>query len=129
MRNLGLCICLFAIPLVAQQQNPSASTGDNAALEQKIRELEDRVIALEGQVRLLKSQGAAAPAPSSTQPSSTQAATATTVSPTSTETQAQAARPAAPQEPVHLGGAGAAAAKALNPDISMIGDFIATTGQ
>lgn len=129
-KYLGLCIWLFAIPLIAQQQNPSASTSDNAALEQKIRELEDRVIALEGQVRLLKSQGeAAAPAPSSTNPSSTQAAPATTVSPTSTETQAQAVPPTAPQEPVHLGGAGAAAAKVLNPDISMIGDFIATTGQ
>src|SRR5262245_22069146 len=124
-KYLGLCIWLFALPLLAQQQN----TSDNAALEQKIRELEDRVIALEGQVRLLKSQGApAAPAPSSTQPSPTAGATATTV-PTSTETQAQAAPPTPPQEPVHLGGAGAAAAKALNPDISMIGDFIATTGQ
>ena len=120
-----LCISLFAIPLLAQQQNASAATNNNAALEQKIRDLEDRVIALEGQVRLLKAQGAAA-APA---PASTQAAAATTVSPTSTEAQAQAAPPPPPQEPVHLGGAGPAAAKVLNPDISMIGDFIATTGQ
>ena len=87
-----LCISLFAIPLLAQQQNASAATNNNAALEQKIRDLEDRVIALEGQVRLLKA--AAAPAPASTQ-----AAAATTVSPTSTEAQAQAAPPPPPQEP------------------------------
>lgn len=122
---LALCISLFSIPLIAQQQNASTATSDNAALEQKIRELEDRVIALEGQVRLLKSQGA----PSAPTPASTQAASATTVSPTSTEAQAPTAPPSAQQEPVHLGGAGTAAAKALNPDISMIGDFIGTTGQ
>jgi len=127
MRNfLAVGICLFAVPLFAQQ--PSSAASDNARLDQKIRDLEDRIIALEGQVRMLKAQAAppAAPAPAA---GSSQPAAPATVSPTATETQAQAAGQTVSQEPVRLGGAGTAAAKALNPDISMIGDFIATTGQ
>ena len=53
---------LFAVPLVAQQSSPSTASpdhADNAAVMQKIRDLEDRVIALEGQIRILKSQQAA----------------------------------------------------------------------
>jgi len=125
-KHLALCVLLVAPAAFAQGTSPNAATNENAALEQKIRDMEDRIVALEGQVRMLKAQpGSAAPVAggTSTQP----AAAAATPSPTSTE--AQAAAQAAPQEPVRLGGAGTAAAKALNPDISMIGDFIATTGQ
>ncbi len=98
----------------AQQGGAAPSADDNAALQQKVRDLEDRLIALEGQVRTLKAQGspapAAAPAPSSAEaPASTQA-----------ESVASA--------PVSLGGTGGSAAKALNPDISMIGDFVAFAG-
>ena len=128
MRNcLAIYIFLFAIPLLAQQPTTAAPANENAALEQKIRDLEDRLVSLEGQVRMLKAQGvpsAAAPAPATSQ-----TAAPVNVPPTSTETQAPAAGQTVSQEPVRLGGAGTAAAKALNPDISMIGDFIATTGQ
>ena len=41
----------------AQQGSGASSADDNAALQQKIRDLEDRLIALEGQVRTLKAQG------------------------------------------------------------------------
>ena len=48
---------LVALPVSAQQSAQSASgQPDYAALLQKIRDLEDRVISLEGQVRILKSQ-------------------------------------------------------------------------
>src|SRR5438067_11229652 len=128
-KHLALCVLLIAPAAFAQAPGTNTAANENAALEQKIRDLEDRIIALEGQVRILKSQspapGAAAPGGAS---ATSQAATATT-SPTSPETQSQAAGQSVPQEPVRLGGAGTAAAKALNPDISMIGDFIATTGQ
>jgi hypothetical protein len=80
---------------------------------------------LEGQVRQLKSQGAGAT-------TSPVAATAATPSP---ESAAQAQAPtslAAPSttgaDNVRLGGAGGSAAKALNPDISVIGDFIGSAG-
>ena len=38
----------------AQQGTTSSATQDTAALEQKIRDLEDRLVALEGQVRVLR---------------------------------------------------------------------------
>src|SRR2546422_7240753 len=114
MRDLALLAIaslMMALPAYPQQTGTSqAASGqsDNAALQQKIRDLEDRLIALEGQVRLLKSQ--AAPAPSPTTPPAT-----------TTETAAQAA-PAAPipapplphAQAISLGGAGGSAAKALN---------------
>src|SRR5437660_3853714 len=119
---LAVISLIAAIPAYPQQTGTSqAASGqsDNAALQQKIRDLEDRLIALEGQVRLLKSQ----------------AASPTTPSAATTETAAQAV-PAAPTtaaplsqaQAISLGGAGGSAAKALNPDISAIGDFIAVAG-
>src|SRR5207245_9498680 len=61
---------LVALPLFAQQT--SASQGgapDTAALEQRIKDLEERLIALEGQVRMLKSgQAGAAGQPGGAQP-------------------------------------------------------------
>src|SRR3954469_286450 len=121
-KRVAVCVLLFGGTGFTQQAAPGPAGGDNAALLDKIRELEDRVIALEGQMRIMKSQAAASP-------STTSAASAATTAPTTAETQTQAVAASAPQEPVHLGGAGTAAAKALNPDISMIGDFIGTTGQ
>src|SRR5579859_3515169 len=126
-KRIAVCMLLLAVPAFAQQ-GPTTNQGgnDNAVLQQEIRDLQDRIIALEGQMRLLKSQsGASAPSvqgPGSTAP---QAAAATS---TAAETQAQAAGQSVAQEPVRLGGAGVGAANALNPDISMIGDFIAATG-
>jgi hypothetical protein len=101
----------------AQQGSASSSGEDTAALEQKIRDLEDRLIALEGQMRTLKAQGGQAPA-------------AAAAPPPGGETATPAPAPAEPvaAEPVSLGGAGGSAAKALNPDISMIGDFVAFAG-
>ena len=135
-RHPGLLVIpavLFALPLYAQQTGGTPAAGDqsdNAALLQKVRDLEDRIIAMEGQIRQLKGQQAVAAPPAATgQPGATSegGAPATargsqTPAPTlSTAVQALA------QGPV-LGGAGGSAAKALNPDISMIGDFISVAG-
>ena len=117
----------------AQASNAPGGNADNAALMQRMRELEDRVIALEGQVRLLKSQAAPAAAPSG-QPAATSEAGAQSaaaaqqqpVAPTPAPTSAIATPASGPQP--SLGGAGASAAKVLNPDISMIGDFIGAAG-
>jgi hypothetical protein len=139
---------LFALPLVAQQSSPSTASpdqADNAAVMQKIRDLEDRVIALEGQIRILKSQQQSAPATAAPA-----AGTASAQGPSTGELTTQAAGAAAqataaqgtPVPPAGsvpsagegitqattLGGAGGSAAKALNPDMSMIGDFIAGVG-
>ena len=137
-RHLSLLMApavLFAIPLCAQQAGGVPTAGEqseNIALTQRVRDLEDRVIALEGQIRQLKGQqavlgptatigqsgptseaGAAPPAPGPQTPTPSVLTAATS--------------DAATQGPV-LGGAGGSAAKALNPDISMIGDFIGVAG-
>jgi hypothetical protein len=113
---LALVVGLGAGPWSRAQQ-PSApaqpTSQDVAALLQRITDLEDRVVSLEGQLRQMKAQ-AAQPAP-----------------PAAPAPQAAATAPPGPAPTVpepRLGGAGAAAAKALNPDISMIGDFIASAG-
>ncbi|HUM05331.1 MAG TPA: hypothetical protein VLT90_07710 [Terriglobales bacterium] len=109
---LFLVVVLAATSALAQQTAPASS--DTAALEQKIRDLEDRIIALEGQVRTLKTQAA----PPAAVP---------TAAPTETATPTPPAESVA-SAPVSLGGAGGSAAKALNPDISMIGDFVSVAG-
>lgn len=112
---LAMSAILLVLPVVAQQASPPEQP-DNAALMQKIRELEDRVILLEGQVRTLKSEqaspAAAAPVPEAP-PSQPAAAPVQSYGSAQTGT---------------LGGAGGSAAKALNPDISAIGDFISVAG-
>ena len=149
---LALAGIAAAIPLNAQQANPApaqaADQSDSAVLLQKIRDLEDRVIALEGQVRQLKSQPSAPAAANATPAPAMPAAAATPATPgTPPEATAQAAPPqtapeampqsASPQttaagegvasQPTY-GGAGGSASKALNPDISVIGDFIGAAG-
>jgi hypothetical protein len=112
-------VILCAAGLACAQQATSASgSGDTAALEQKIRDLEDRLIALEGQVRVLRAQAA----------QGTSAALAGTSTGTASAASFPAESVAAVPTPVSLGGAGGSAAKALNPDISMIGDFIGYAG-
>src|SRR2546425_1878531 len=113
---IASCVLALFVPTMglAQQGSGASSGGDRAALEQKIRDLEDRLIALEGQMRTLKAQGSQAPAAASAPVSAEAAPSAPVESIASTQ--------------VSLGGAGGSAAKALNPDISMIGDFVAVAG-
>jgi hypothetical protein len=117
--TLTCVITLLAGLACAQQGNPAPGNQDNAALEQKIRDLEDRLVALEGQMRVMKAQAAPPPA---TSPTGGSAEAATQGPPPPVENVAIASNP------VNLGGAGGSAAKALNPDISMIGDFIGVAG-
>src|SRR5262249_19152207 len=113
--------------LAAQQPTatpPPPTAQDMAALLQKITDLEDRVVMLEGQLRQVKAQVAqqpAAPAPQAAEGAPTTQPTPATQAP-------QVAAGQVPANEPRLGGAGAAASKALNPDISMIGDFIASAG-
>ncbi len=96
---------------------------DNAELLNRIAAMENRIKALEAEVQSLKSQTAAAPA----QPAAPQAAAPPAVA---------AQQPVPPEQPAaqgpvtapQLGGAGGAAAKVLNPDIAVIGDFVGGIG-
>ncbi|OLC21644.1 MAG: hypothetical protein AUH36_03490 [Chloroflexi bacterium 13_1_40CM_55_7] len=118
---------LFTIPLVAQPSNtPSPQNPPNSsAMEQRIKDLEERIIALEGQVRMLKATPAAAPAQPAAVSGPT-AAQAQVAVPPPAPTPAEAP-PVAPGALPVYGGA-SASAKALNPDISVIGDFIGKAG-
>lgn len=116
MRFLRLVILLglIALGVSAQAQTPSD------AMEQRMKALEDRIIELEGQVRLLKSQAAPA-TPSAPAPSAEAAAapTAPEAAPVAQETA---------DRTINLGGA-TNAGKVLNPDISVIGNFVGSAGR
>jgi hypothetical protein len=133
---LAISAVLLAMPVYSQQaagSPPSADQPDNAALMEKIRDLEDRIVAMEGQIRQLKSQQAAPSADSGTAATASAetapvaAGSQTQASPLPPRGSVASVNEATTQEPA-LGGAGGSAAKALNPDISMIGDFIGSAG-
>ena len=132
MRHVWAVLILGLLPLTVFGQQPATTapaTTSDSDLAQHIRELEDRVIALEGQVRMLKAAAAQPAQPGAAQPaeSTAQAAAVPQPAPTPAAPATQAEALAATQGP-NLGGAGASAAKALNPDISVIGDFIGAMG-
>ncbi len=113
---------LCAVPLLAQQSGPSPSGApDVSALQQQIRDLQDRIISLEGQMRMLRGT----PSPTTTQAAPAPKVSAPAVPPP--EIPAAGVTATGDQTPT-LGGAGGSAAKALNPDISVIGDFIGAAG-
>src|SRR6266849_1706083 len=129
---LGSAVLLVALPGYALQSDPGQAASaqpDNSALTQKIRDLEDRVIAMEGQIRQLKTEQAPRAQPATTAvpnaESSTQEASPT---PQSQPLAVGAVTNGAGTQTGVLGGAGGSAAKALNPDISAIGDFISVAG-
>jgi len=138
---VALFLVLVAPHLLGQQTTAPAAAQDqpdNAALMQKIRDLEDRVVALEGQLRQIKAQqpapataAPAAPAGAAAAEAAAPQAAAPPAAPPTAETAQAAATPQGSQTLVQqpsLGGAGVSAAKALNPDISVIGDFIGVAG-
>jgi hypothetical protein len=134
---VAVCIAVFCIPVWGQQANAPDLAAQNAALEQKVRDLEDRLIALEGKVRMLQS----APAPPAQPAAETQPGAAPPSEAAAAQVQPQVPLPPAETSPVqgqsqvvntggplpNYGGA-SSAAKALNPDVSVIGDFIGAAG-
>ena len=129
--SLIMFVALCVMPGYGQQAGNSqtADQPDNAALLQKIRDLEDRLIAVEGQLRVLKSQPAAPvqPATAETAAAAPGEQSQVPLQPTPLPTSAAMSSETGTQAGV-LGGAGGSAAKALNPDISAIGDFISVAG-
>jgi hypothetical protein len=98
-----MAACFCSLTAVAQ---------DSAELLARMKAMEDRIKSLEAEVQTLKGQQAAA-TPVAPSPAVAQATPET----------------APPQAPVNLGGAGGGAAKVLNPDIAVIGDFLGAAGR
>jgi hypothetical protein len=93
-----------------------------------MKAMEERIKALEAEVATLKGQPPAA-APTEPAAAPQQPAAAPQQQPAAAAPQEPA--PVIPQPPAEaptLGGAGAAAAKVLNPDISVVGDFLGAAG-
>src|SRR2546422_5258798 len=116
----GVTFILACTAVWGQTKTADTSPLTTAAMEQRIRELEDRVIALEGKLRTMESNAGAQPPlpqPAQPQPTSTAAAGAqtaqTSVPVTSSPNETQAGIAAGGQLPVY-GGGSAAASKALN---------------
>src|SRR6266850_7533544 len=126
MKIFVFAISLFASQCVWSQDQAPASTGTPStqasaaqqSTDDKIKSLEERVIALEGQLRMLQSKQ------QPVEPVTNAAAAAPTTQAAAAE-QAQTAV-ANTQQPVYGGATGQA--KALNPDISLIGDFLGAVG-
>jgi hypothetical protein len=107
MRNRVSALVLLTLMMAAV--SPAARAQESQ--EDRIKALEERIIALEGQVRMLQAQQQpAAPAPAAPEVAATPVA----------------AVPQGGSLPVY--GGASAAAKALNPDISVIGDFLGSLG-
>jgi hypothetical protein len=133
-----LCFSVWVAPLMFAQAAPQPAPQTSAATpaaapteDDRIKELTERIIALEGEVRMLQQQAAAN---GSGGAAGSQAA-ATGTAPESTSQAASQGQnqpiPAAPAETTPSGGYGGATAmaKALNPDISMIGNFVGSAGR
>ncbi len=113
--------------LWGQRSAPETNAQSTAALEQHIRELEDRVIALEGKIRTMESAPAPPAAPATPNAEAAAQAPAPATAPaTPSPNETQAGLVAAGQLPVY--GGASAASKALNPDVSVIGDFVGAIG-
>jgi hypothetical protein len=96
-----------------------AAAQDSADVLARMKAMEARIQALEMEIQALKGQ---APQPAPAAASAPQAAPAGQAPPV------PAVEAQAPQSAGVLGGAGGAAAKALNPDIAVIGDFLGAAG-
>jgi hypothetical protein len=124
MRTILVTLLLLALTAIsfAQQAPPAAppSAPDDTAA--RLKALEEKILALETEVKTLKEAQALPAAPSTVTSSSTETAAAPNAYPPPAPAQLQESAPAGV-----IGGA-PQNAKLLNPDISMIGDFIATAG-
>jgi hypothetical protein len=101
--GMNPCRCVIAAG-IACMFALQVDAQDTAELLARIKAMEDRINSLESEVRTLQGQQQAA------------------------VVQPPAATAQAPGVPLTLGGAGAASAKALNPDITVIGNFLGGAG-
>ncbi len=112
----GMCFAQGQAPPAAQ---PAAAPDDTAT---RLKALEEKIVALEAEVKTLKEAQLPAAPSTAAASSSTETALTTNAYPPPAPAQLQ------PQTQAGVIGGAPQNAKLLNPDISMIGDFIATAG-
>ena len=125
MRNGTWSLALILVTVTVFASAQTSPPAQQQSQEDRIKALEERIIALEGQVRTLKVQQPQ-PAPAAT-PATPEVTPAVPVSAQAAGTAVGGGAELAGQVPAY-GGASAAAAKVLNPDISVIGDFLGSMG-
>ena len=126
--RVGIATAILVIFSSAVWAQTAAAPAAAPSQDDRIRALEDRIIALEGQVRMLQQQVQSPPPAAPANAAEQQA-----VAPQAARVQPQP--PVPPVSPVGGGeqsgtqvGGATSMAKALNPDISVIGDFIGAAG-
>ncbi len=120
MKRVGVLACtLFLLPGVLCAQQPAPSD----AKDERLQALEERVRALEAEIQALKATCCAAATPAPAAAATPEPAPATQV------TQVPVSVPGAGGAQLPVYGGATSAAKALNPDISVIGDFLGAVGR
>ena len=95
--------------------------------QERLKALEDRINALEAEIRALKAGQAATPSPPAASLTSAQAPQAAPT--TMPQPQSPAGVPGTPSGSLPVYGGASGLSKVLNPDISVIGDFLGAVGR
>jgi len=129
MRTISIIALLLSLCGGAWAQAGATPAADDSALQQKVRDLEDRIIALEGELRSMKQQQAAQAPPNGTAAPTGAAGIGTGPTPAPASSNGVLGVGILAQGgPAPTYGGAQSNAKALNPDISAIGDFIGSAG-
>src|SRR5438270_13571330 len=113
-----------AILVLVSAMGGTLCAQDTTELLNRMKAMEDRIKSLESELQAVKGQQAALTAAmTAAQPSTPQSPTPAPAQAATAQAPAAQATAGEPTAPPALGGLGGAAAKALNPDISVIGDF------
>ncbi len=127
MRRLVVIGCLFLLAsgvLLGQERNPT---------EERLKALEERITALEAEVKALQAAQAAGPVAPEAAASAPESAPAAPGAMPAAAPQAAAQAPTVTSSttptPLPYYGSASTAAKILNPDISVIGDFLGAVGR
>lgn len=118
------CLLTFPGVVVAQSQDPA-----KVNTEDRLKSLEEQVRLLQAELQAVKAAQAApaSQAPEAAAPAGTpETPSPASYTPSTPQAQEAVAAPAQSQAPTYGGATGMA--KALNPDISVIGDFLGATG-
>ncbi|MBI1984054.1 MAG: hypothetical protein HYS61_07645, partial [Acidobacteria bacterium] len=115
MRTLAILTCLILLMPGRLSAQAAVDT------QERLNALEERIRVLEAEIQALKGAQASQPPPAELPPAEPAPAAPRVA-------QVPAGTPGAPSQPLPVYGGGSTSAKLLNPDISIIGDFLGSAG-